>query len=263
MPTEVRIQVDVDATGQYGFQVRSDTRQIRTSVNPDLAASFYEDLRLLRWKSAGVHDPGDTLLNHVGERLAALIALPATWEELRLPDEARYVRIQFSQAAHRLMPFPWELLRVNDQFLIGTRGSHLVRGLPATRGRTRKRNPIIDGVHVSLGTDSALRFDEERCTLLDTIPANIPIEFLIDPSAEHLEAVIHGFPQWVTTVQCTYSLKGRARVQVEGHIAPPGGYRCRDVSSGVRTRWRSLADICARPRNLSLALIDQGLVWFT
>ena len=88
MPAEVSIYVDVDATGHYGFRVRSGTREITTSLNPELATSFYEDLRLLRWKSVGVHDPGDTLLNHVGDRLAALIAPPATWKEVRLPDGA-------------------------------------------------------------------------------------------------------------------------------------------------------------------------------
>jgi hypothetical protein len=193
MPGEVRIHVDVDATGHYVFRVRSGKREITTSVNPDLAASFYEDLRLLRWKSAGVHDPGDILLDHVGDRLAALIAPPATWEELRLPDSALHVRVDFTQAAHRLMPFPWELLRVNERFLIGARGSHVVRDVPAPGG-TRRRRPIHNVVHMSLGTDSALRFDEERCTLLETLPANIPIEFLIDPSPRHLEAVMDPKP---------------------------------------------------------------------
>jgi hypothetical protein len=81
MQGEIRIHVDAEATGHYVFRVRSGRREIRSSANPDLAASFFEDLRLLRWKSAGVHDPGDTLLNHVGDRLATLIAPPATWEE--------------------------------------------------------------------------------------------------------------------------------------------------------------------------------------
>lgn len=200
MPGDVHIHVDVDATGHYRFRVRSGRREITTSVNPDLAASFYEDLRLLRWKSAGIHDPGDILLNHVGDRLASLIAPAATWEELELANDARHVRVQFSQAAHRLMPFPWELLRIKDQFLIGGRGSHLVRDVPTPARRTRKRNPIINVVHVSLGTDSALRFDEERCTLLETIPASIPIEFLIDPSAGHLEAAMDGFRPRVVIV---------------------------------------------------------------
>jgi hypothetical protein len=91
------------------------------------------------------------------------------------------------------MPFPWELLRVDDQFLIGARGSHLLREVPAPRRTRRKRNPVINVVHMSLGTDSALRFDEERCTLLETIPGSIPLEFLIDPSAGHLQAVMEGF----------------------------------------------------------------------
>lgn len=192
MPGEVRIHVDIDATGQYVFTVSSGRREIMTSVNPNLASSFYEDLRLLRWKSAGVHDPGDILLNHVGDRLAALIAPPATWEELRLPDGALLVRVHFTQAAHRLMQFPWELLRVNGRFLIEVQGSHLVRYVPAPRG-TRRRRPIRNVVHVSLGTDSELRFDEERCALLETLPVTIPIEFLIDPSPGHFQTVMDVF----------------------------------------------------------------------
>src|SRR5260370_16464367 len=113
MPGEVRIQVDVAAAGHYRFRVRTGAREITTDVDADLATSFYEDLRLLRWKSVGVRDPGDVLLNHVGDRLAELIASPERWNELGLLNEMRQVRVQFSQAAHRLMPFPWELFRVN------------------------------------------------------------------------------------------------------------------------------------------------------
>src|ERR1700693_5688416 len=177
MPGDLRIQVDVDAAGQYRFRVRSGGRELITQVDADLATSLYEDLRLLRWKSVGVRDAGDILLNHVGDQLASLIAPPKRWRALRLRNEVRQVRVQFSQAAHRLMPFPWELLRVNNKFLIGSQGSHLVREAPAAAGRNRKRNPRISIVHISLGTDSDLRFDEERAVLLETIPASIPIEF--------------------------------------------------------------------------------------
>jgi hypothetical protein len=140
------------------------------------------------------------LLSDVGDRLAALIAAPATWEELRLPDDTRQVRVQFSQAAHRLMQFPWELLRVNDQFLIGQRGSHLRRELPAPVPRRSRRNPLINVVHVSFGTDSDLRFDEERCMLLETVPADIPIEFLIDSSPRRLEVTIDAFRPHIVIV---------------------------------------------------------------
>lgn len=200
MPGDVRIHVNVENEGNYLFLVRSGRREITSSVNPVLAASFYEDLRLLRWKSVGIHDPGDVLLAHVGDRLAALIAPPATWEELRLPKGARYVRVQFSQAAHNLLQFPWELLRIDRQFLIGPRGSHLVREIPAPAGRSRTRNPKINVVHISLGTDSALRFDEERCTLLETLPPSTPIEFLINPSAGHIRAVMDGFRPHIVIV---------------------------------------------------------------
>jgi tetratricopeptide (TPR) repeat protein len=180
--------------------MRSGRREVTTGVNPDLAASFFEDLRLLRWKSIGIHDPGDILLTDVGDRLAALVAAPAIWERLRLPVDARQVRVQFSQAAHRLMQFPWELLRVNDRFLIGERGSHLKRELPSPVPKRKKRNPVTNIVHVSFGTDSNLRLDEERCMLLETIPAEIPIEFLFYSSARRLEVEIDAFRPHIVIV---------------------------------------------------------------
>lgn len=233
MTGEVRIQVDVDAAGHYRFRVRAGAREITTVVDPDLATNFYEDLRLLRWKSAGVRDPGDVLLNHVGDRLAELIAPAEQWNELGFVNEVRQVRVQFSQAAHRLMPFPWELLRVNDAFLIGERGSHLVREAPAPAGRKRRRNPLIDIVHISLGTDSALRFDEERCTLLETVPASIPIEFLIDPSPGHVEAILDGFRPHIVIISG------------HGHYDDLRGEHYLSASHGQLARTAQLVALCA------------------
>lgn len=200
MPRDLGIYVDVNAAGHYEFRMRSGRREVTTAVNPDLAASFFEDLRLLRWKSIGIHDPGDILLSDIGDRLAALVAAPATWERLRLPDDARQVRVQFSQAAHRLMQFPWELLRVNSRFLIGDRGSHLKRELPSPAPKRKRRNPVTNIVHVSLGTDSNLRLDEERCMLLDTVPPDIPIEFLFYSSARRFEFEIDAFRPHIVIV---------------------------------------------------------------
>jgi tetratricopeptide (TPR) repeat protein len=217
------IHMDVDATGVYQFRVRLGRREFTTNLRPNVAASFYEDLRLLRWKSIGVHDPDEMLLKDVGDRLAALIASPETWNELRLPSDAVQVRVQFSQAAHRLMPFPWELLRVSKQFLIGAPGSHLVRDVPAPPRRARRRNPILDVVHISLGTDSALRFDEERCTLLEKLPPGIPIEFLIDPSPGHLEAMMDSFRPHIVIVSghgCYDDLRGEHYLSTDQGYVP-------------------------------------------
>jgi tetratricopeptide (TPR) repeat protein len=200
MPRELRIHVDLNAAGRYEFRMRSGRREVTTSVNPDLAASFFEDLRLLRWKSIGIHDPGDILLSDVGDRLAALVASPAAWEQLRLRDDAVQVHVQFSEAAHRLMQFPWELLRVNNRFLIGENGSHLKRELPAPVPKRKRHNPVTNIVHVSLGTDSNLRLDEERCMLLETVPAEIPIEFLFYSSARRLEVEIDCFRPHIVIV---------------------------------------------------------------
>jgi tetratricopeptide (TPR) repeat protein len=233
MPGEVRIQVDGDAAGHYQFRVRTATREFTTVIDADLATGFYEDLRLLRWKSVGVRDPGDVLLNHVGDRLAELIASPDRWNELGLVNEVRQVRVQFSQGAHRLMPFPWELLRVDNEFLIGARGSHLVREAPAPTGRNRRRNPLINIVHISLGADSALRFDEERCTLLETVPASIPIEFLIDPSPGHVEAILGGFRPHIVIISG------------HGHYDDLQGEHYLSLSHGQLARTAQLVALCA------------------
>jgi len=233
MPGEMRIYVDADAAGQYWFRIRAGEREITTVVDPHLATSFYEDLRLLRWKSAGVRNPGDVLLNHVGERLAELIAPAERWNELGLVNEVRQVRVQFSQAAHRLMPFPWELLRVNDAFLIGAQGSHLVRDVPAAAGRNRRRNPLIDIVHISLGADNRLRFDEERCKLLETVPASIPMEFLIDPSRGHVEAILDGFRPHIVIISG------------HGHYDDLRGEHYLSASHGQLARTAQLVTMCA------------------
>lgn len=200
MPRELYIHVDVDSAGQYEFRMRSGSSEVTTCANLDLAASFFEDLRLLRWKSIGIHDPGDILLSDVGDRLAALVAAPEIWERLRLPDGAMQVRVQFSQAAHSLMQFPWELLRVNNRFLIGDRGSNLKRELPSPVPRRKKRNPVTNIVHVSFGTDSNLRLDEERCMLLETVPAEIPIEFFFYSSPRRLQVEIEAFRPHIVIV---------------------------------------------------------------
>ena len=67
MPSEVRIHVDVDATGRYVFKcVVAGARSSSTSGGLT-RSSYSQDLRLLRWKSVGVPNPGNLLLNHVGD----------------------------------------------------------------------------------------------------------------------------------------------------------------------------------------------------
>lgn len=197
---DLQIHVGIDATGHYSFRMQYGAREFTTVVDPNLATSFYEDLRLLRWKSIGARNPGDALLSDVGNRLANLIASPEQWNALGLVREARLVRVQFSQAAHRLMPFPWELLRVNDAFLIGERGSHVVREVPAPAAKDLERNPLINIVHITLGTDNMLRFDDERCTLLETVPASMPIEFLIAPSPDFVELTLDSFRPHIVVI---------------------------------------------------------------
>ena len=106
MADDLRIHVDIDLTGRYAFRVQSATTEFTTAVDPEHETNLYEDLRLLRWKSIGVRNPGDALLSHVGDRLAGLIASPEQeqWYQLGLVNEARQVCVHFSQAAHHLMP---------------------------------------------------------------------------------------------------------------------------------------------------------------
>jgi len=68
------------------------------------------------------------------------------------------------------MQFPWSFSASTTVFLIGDRGSNLKARVALTSPKRKRRNPVTNIVHVSFGTDSNLRLDEERCMLLEDDP---------------------------------------------------------------------------------------------
>src|SRR5689334_20520125 len=91
---------------EYEAHVRRGRIAVKTRFSRDLSASVREDMRLLRWKAIGLHDPGDSLLIAVGDRLSRLLLEP----NLVMRRPPKVVRIQFNAGTDDLIHLPWELL---------------------------------------------------------------------------------------------------------------------------------------------------------
>jgi tetratricopeptide (TPR) repeat protein len=156
-----------------------------------LSASIREDMRLLRWKATGLHDPGDALLTEVGRRISAIIFPPENrthWSGLIHTDTNR-LRVRFAAGTEDLLHLPWELLHIEGKFVLQKAGSHVVREVPATETRG-KEHWDLRVLHVSLGFDSSLRLDEERAVLLNELPDNCEATFLLNPPGKALEDML-------------------------------------------------------------------------
>jgi tetratricopeptide (TPR) repeat protein len=84
-----------------------------------------------------------------------------------------------------LLNLPWELFHSGRDFFLCESGCHIVREIRSNQSQSNnsRHNGIL---HISLGVDSALRLDEERCSLLDILPRELPITFLLNPTLEEL-----------------------------------------------------------------------------
>jgi hypothetical protein len=84
-----------------------------------------------------------------------------------------------------LLNLPWELFHSGRDFFLSEGGCHIVREIRSSQSQRNNfgQNGIL---HISFGVDSALRLDEERCRLLDILPRELPITFLLNPTHEEL-----------------------------------------------------------------------------
>src|SRR6267142_1919172 len=102
----------------FKFSCQAGDAQFAGSLPRHFSSSIHEDLRLLRWKAAGLRDPGDTLLIQVGVRLSSLLFPSdhrADWTNL-LAIRPEVVRILFQRGTGDLLHLPWELLHVDGHF---------------------------------------------------------------------------------------------------------------------------------------------------
>ena len=148
--------------------------------------SVHDQLRSLRWKAVGLHDQGDMLLVRVGAELAKqLFPLGADCGVL-LSNEPKLITLNFSMGTEDLLHLPWELLYLNDRFLLDPAGSNLIR---VHEARTNAVAPTasLKVLAVSLGTDPALDYQEERKILARAVERNGEIRFLLNPTLQEIE----------------------------------------------------------------------------
>ena len=120
--------------------VEREDRSYSRNIPRELTAGIHEDMRLLRWKAAGLQKIGDALLSEAGDRLGALIlpeAESGQWDHL-VESPPADTTLRFDTGTESLLHLPWELLRI--------------------RGRSSSRNADL-----ILSARSALRRGYDRC----------------------------------------------------------------------------------------------------
>ena len=73
LPGQVVISISSEPNESLLFAVVTDRGSFGRVVSRDLAATLHEDMRLLRWKAAGLQKIGDALLIDVGAHLAEFV----------------------------------------------------------------------------------------------------------------------------------------------------------------------------------------------
>ena len=191
LPGQVVISISSEPNESLLFAVVTDRGSFGRVVSRDLAATLHEDMRLLRWKAAGLQKIGDALLIDVGAHLAEFV-LPSEerdqWGQI-ISDSPTELLIRFNQGTEGLLHLPWELFRVGDRFVLQESGSHVLREIRSA-APPRKAGGPFGILHISMGFDPVLRLDEERCLLLDELPEQISVSFLLNPMFEELGPVL-------------------------------------------------------------------------
>jgi len=190
----IRIKVSFENAGDISSaQVDLPSGSYTVTIPSPLTMSLQESFRGLRWKAVGLDSKGDMLLAKVGAELGELL-FPADrrrlWEGLS-HDESKYLELQFSVGSLPLLQFPWELLYVDGHFLLGPKGSNLVRfhSVPFSD------SPVgaLKILAVSLGTDEGLDYQEERKLIASVLTPRDEVKFLLDPVAHELQQAIADF----------------------------------------------------------------------
>ena len=190
-PMELTLAISVVDGQQYKIAVSYGKDAFEHVIPRELSASIREDMRLLRWKAMGLHDPGDELLVDVGRRISRVV-FPSENRDGRkavVHGNPERLRVKFGAGTEELLHLPWELLHIEGRFVLQKAGSHVVREVPAS-DRRGKDHWELRVLHVSLGFDSALRLDEERAVLLNALPDNCQATFLLNPPANALADVL-------------------------------------------------------------------------
>ena len=193
MPPTGQIVISISSEVDEGlkFRVLTENGAFERVVPRDLAATIHEDMRLLRWKAAGLQKIGDALLSEAGDHLAELMLPPEQkehWTALFATPPTDLL-VQFNEGTEGLLHLPWELFRVADRFVLQESGSHVLREIRSAAPARRPGGPF-NILHISMGFDPVLRLDEERCLLLDELPEQMSLTFLLNPMFAELGPVV-------------------------------------------------------------------------
>jgi hypothetical protein len=133
---ELTLDFSVIDDDHFGFVLQSLNGHFEGRLSRQFSSGVREDIRLLRWKAIGLHNPGDLLLIEIGVRISKLIFVPERekeWTDI-VPAQPALLRIRFAEGTAELLNLPWELLRIGDRFVLARAGRTYRERIARKRG---------------------------------------------------------------------------------------------------------------------------------
>ena len=162
---ELRLVVSAEGEESYGFRVKSPLGDYRVSFM--LSSGWVAQLQRLHWKAENLLPEEDSFLDEIGTSLGkAMFAHSerSMWSPVLSSNDCDVV-IEFEPGAFSAMVLPFELISVENQYLVDLSGVRIVR----ETGHVRDGSPLISHdltelriLHVSFGADSALDLGDRK-----------------------------------------------------------------------------------------------------
>lgn len=192
---ELRLSLLSKSEDGYRFHVRTAVSEYEVSY--DLSPGWRAQLQRLHWKAGNLLSEDDSFLAEVSSALRDVIfveAERATWEPLIAGTISQFV-IEIAPASRSAGLLPFELISIDDQYLVDVPNLKIVREITANPNGTQE---FVEGdgelrvLHVSLGTDPIFELGRERALFLDRLPG-VAVQFLMAPTLELLLAELNRF----------------------------------------------------------------------
>jgi tetratricopeptide (TPR) repeat protein len=192
---DLRLIVYADGEESYWFHVQSPQGDYRARFV--LSPGWIAQLQRLHWKAENLLPEEDSFLEEIGTSLGETIFANSerpVWSFVLSSSDCDVV-IEFKPDAFSAMVLPFELISIENHYLVDLPGVRIVR----ETGHVRDASPLssqglteLRVLHVSFGADPALDLVNERAKLLSNLPGT-PIQYLLSPSLETLSTEIARF----------------------------------------------------------------------
>jgi hypothetical protein len=238
--SELRLSVSSESEDRYRFAVKTAVGEYE--IKYDLSPSWRAQLQRLHWKAGSLLPEDDSFVAEVSSALKDAIFVEierATWEPLLSGTINEFV-IQIAPASRLAGLLPFELISIDDKYLVDVPGLKIIREIAATADGPQEfvtEHAALRVLHVSLGTDPTLELGRERALLLDELPG-VSIQFLMSPTLELLLAELERFRPSVVHI----SSHGAFDVLAEEHETALGD----ESQLNTGTLLRHLHDSSAR-----------------